>query len=198
MHISEGVLSAGILAAGWAVAGLGTAAGLRGMKPERIPRTALLSSAFFLASLVNIKIGLGSSHLSLIAPVGLILGWGAFPAILAALLLQALLFQFGGLLVLGVNVASMASAAVLTWLLFGRAVRRNGRWGALAAFAAGAFGVLFGALLVSLFLWASDEGFLTAAGVLFAVHVPVALVEGAVTVFLAAYLKRAAPEFLNG
>ncbi|MFP4388984.1 MAG: energy-coupling factor ABC transporter permease, partial [Desulfococcaceae bacterium] len=51
MHISEGVLSAPVLIAGAAVAAAGVAAGLRQLDEERIPRAALLSAAFFVASL---------------------------------------------------------------------------------------------------------------------------------------------------
>ena len=197
MHISEGVLSPGALAVGWAVAGAGTFAGLRKLEPEKAARTALLSSAFFLASLVNVRIGPGSTHLSLIAPVGLVLGWTAFPAILTALLLQALLFHFGGLLVLGPNTADMAVPAVLVYLLFAGPIRRaDGRAAGVMAFVAGALAVLLGALGVGLFLGLSDGKFLTAAKILFAAHVPLSLIEGAVTAFMVIWLKRTAPDFL--
>ena len=197
MHISEGVLSVPALTAGWCVAAAGVAVGLNKIRPERIARVSLLSSAFFLASLVNVRVGPGSTHLSLIAPVGLILGWAAFPAIMAALLLQALLFSFGGLLVLGPNTVDMALPAVIVFLLFSRPIRRaNGRNAALLAFAAGALAVLMGALGVGLFLGFSDGNFTGAANVIFAAHIPLAVMEGAVTAFMVLWLKKAAPEFL--
>ena len=195
MHISEGVLSTGALAVGWAVAGAGTFAGLRKLEPEKAARTALLSSAFFLASLVNVQLGPASTHLSLIAPMGLVLGWTAFPAILTALLL---LFHFGGLLVLGPNTADMAVPAVLVYLLFAGPIRQAGGRAAAGtlAFIAGALAVLLGALGVGLFLGLSDGNFLTAAKILFAAHVPLALIEGTVTAFMTAWLKKSAPDFL--
>ncbi len=49
--------------------------------------------------------------------MGLLLGWPAFPAILVGLFLQALLFQFGGLTVLGVNTFNVAVPAVLCFYL---------------------------------------------------------------------------------
>ena len=196
MHISEGVLSPGALAVGWAVAGAGTFVGLRKLEPEKAARTALLSSAFFLASLVNVQLGPASTHLSLIAPVGLVLGWTAFPAMMVALLLQAILFHFGGLLVLGPNTADMAVPAVLVYLLFASPIRRgNGRAAAVLAFIAGALAVLLGALGVGLFLGLSDGNFLSAARLLFAAHLPLALIEGIVTSFMVAWLKRTAPDF---
>ena len=199
MHISEGVLSAPALAAGWAVAGVGAAVGLRKLKPERVVRAALLSSAFFLASLINVRIGPSSTHLSLLAPMGLALGWAAFPAVMAALLLQALLFGFGGLLVLGPNTAIMAGAALIVYLLFAGPTRRSGGRAAMAlAFAAGAGAVLLAALGVGLFLGLTDRNFFDAARVVLVAHVPLALIEGLVTAFLIGWLKRAAPEFLSG
>ena len=198
MHISEGVLSPGALALGWAVAGAGTFAGLRKSEPEKAARTALLSSAFFLASLVNVQLGPASTHLSLIAPVGLVLGWGAFPAMMVALLLQALLFHFGGLLVLGPNTADMAVPAVAVYLLFARPIQRaqRVRVAMALAFVAGTLAVLLGALGVGLFLGLSDGNFLNAAKLLFAAHVPLSLIEGAVTAFMAGWLKKTAPDFL--
>ena len=199
MHISEGVLSTGALAAGWAITAAGTAVGLKKLKPERIVRVALLSSAFFLASLVNVKIGPSSTHLSLIAPMGLVLGWSAFPAVLVALLLQALLFHFGGLAVLGPNTVDVALPALLVYLLFARPIRRQG--GAVAAvwaFAAGTLAVLLCAVGVGLFLGATDENFLGVAKVVFLAHVPVAFIEGAITAFMVTWLKKVSPEFLAG
>lgn len=198
MHISEGVLSPGALATGWAVASAGIAVGLRGMDHRRIVRASLLSSAFFLASLVNVRIGPASAHLSLIAPVGIVLGWAAFPAVMAALLLQALLLGFGGLTTLGPNVAVMGGAATIVGLLSARAIRTRGsRAAAITASVAGACGVLVGAMGVAAFLWISDRGFLEAAKILLVAHVPVAIVEAIVTASLIVWLRRAAPELLS-
>ena len=66
-------------------------------------QVGILSSAFFMASLIHVPIGPSSVHLLLNGIVGLLLGWGAFPAILVGLALQAMFFQFGGITVLGVN-----------------------------------------------------------------------------------------------
>ena len=203
MHISEGILSGSVLLAGWAGTSAGTAIGLRKTDSAKIVRTALLSSAFFLASLVNIRIGPSSTHLSLLAPMGLILGHSVFPAVFVALLLQAVLFHFGGLLVLGVNTFVMGSAALgsawLVYILFGRAVRESASSTvtAVTSFLAGAFAVMTGAGLSGLCLGLSDKNFINAAKLLITAHVPVAVIEGIVTAFMILWLKRAAPEFLK-
>ena len=53
-----------------------------------------------------------SAHLILNGLLGVVLGWAAFPVIFVALLLQAVLFQFGGFTVLGVNTATMGLGAL--------------------------------------------------------------------------------------
>ena len=55
--------------------------------------------------------------------MGIILCYGAFPAIFTALLLQAVLFHFGGLVVLGANCFSMAFPALFVYLAFGKLIK---------------------------------------------------------------------------
>ena len=194
MHISEGVLSGSVLIAGWAGTCAGVALGLKRTDTAKIVRTALLSSAFFLASLVHVRIGPSSTHLSFIAPMGLILGWGVFPAVMVALLLQALLFGFGGLLVLGVNTLIMAGAALSVYVLFGSRVRAGST---VMAFVAGAVAILLAAVFAGICLALSDEGFMNAAKLLVIAHIPVAVIEGVVTAFMFVWLRKSAPEFLS-
>lgn len=199
MHISEGILSGGILAAGWAGTIAGVSYGLRKTDPDKIIQTALISSAFFLASLVNVRIGPSSTHLTLLAPMGLILGHAVFPAVFTALLLQALLFHFGGILVLGANTFVMATASLAVYVIFGRSVRESSvRLRVIAlSFMAGAFAVVIGACLAGMLLMLTDANFSGAVKVLLIAHIPLALVEGAVTSFLVMWLKKSAPEFLS-
>jgi cobalt/nickel transport system permease protein len=199
MHISEGFLSAPVLAAGWAIAGAGVAWGLKKMDTDKVVKVAMASSVFFLASLVNVKLGPSSTHLSLIGPIGLILGWTSFPAIFTALLLQAVLFQFGGLLVLGSNTVSMAAPAVCAYLIFGRAVRSDSVKLSLAAsFAAGFLSVLASALSVGVLLTLSDPDMIRPAQAVFAVHAPLAAAEGVTALFMTAFLRRTYPDMLMG
>jgi cobalt/nickel transport system permease protein len=123
MHISEGVLSAPVLVSGAALTVVGTAIGLKKLDYDRIPQVAMLAATFFVASLVHVPIGPSSVHLILNGLLGLLLGWIAFPAILVGLILQALLFQFGGFTTLGVNGIIMALPAVACHYLFRGGVR---------------------------------------------------------------------------
>ena len=198
MHISEGILSSGMLLTGWAGSVAGISYGLRKTDPDKIIKTALISSAFFLASLVNVRIGPSSTHLTLLAPTGLILGSAVFPAVFTALLLQAVLFHFGGIVVLGANTFIMGTASLSVYILFGRIIRNSeGRLRLMtASFIAGMLAVMIGASLTGIFLMMTDVNFSGAVKVLLIAHLPAALIEGAVTSFLAAWLKKSAPEIL--
>lgn len=113
MHISEGVLSPAILSGGYILTAVGTCFGLRKTDYSRLTTTAVLASVFFVASLIHVPLGPGSAHLILNGLLGLFLGWAVFPALLVALLLQAVLFRYGGIAVLGVNTFDMAFPAVM-------------------------------------------------------------------------------------
>ena len=199
MHIADGVLSPAVLAGGAVLALAGTALGLRKLEYDRLVAVGILSAAFFVASLIHVPVGLSSAHLMLNGLVGVLLGWAAFPSILVALLLQALLFQFGGITVLGVNVFTMGFAAVISWYVF-RAICYlcPGMKGVrVAAFMGGALGVALAAVLTALALAFTDEVFWLAARLLLLAHLPVMLVEGLVTMFTVSFIMRVRPELLG-
>jgi cobalt/nickel transport system permease protein len=198
MHISEGVLSAPVLITGAVLAAAGVAVGLKKMSYERVPEVAVLSSAFFVASLIHVPVGPSAVHLVLNGLLGVLLGWMAFPSILVALALQALLFQFGGFTVLGVNVMIMASPAVLVYFLFSPLLRKKSLSviGA-AGFLAGMIGIVAGALLIAVALISTGESFMNVAKVIFVAHLPVMVIEGIVTSFCVLFLKRVKPEILE-
>ena len=197
MHIPEGVLSPTVLGAGALLSAAGVAAGLRAIDFERVPRVAVVSSVFFVASLIHVPLGPSSVHLVLNGLAGVILGWSAFPALLVGLLLQAVFFGYGGITVLGVNTFNMAFPAVVCHYVFGGGLRKRGRTAVFGlGFAAGALGVALGALMVGLSLLASGGEFLAAAGLLISAHVPVIVVEGFVTGSVVTFLHKARPEVL--
>lgn len=197
MHISEGVLSVPILAAGAVLATGGTYVGLRKLDNERLVTVAILSAAFFVGSLVRVPVGPSSAHLILNGLLGAILGWASFPAILVGLLLQAVLFQYGGLTALGVNAFDMAAPAVLCSFLCGPLLRRTGRARVLGAFLCGSLSVLLAALLTATALSLTDEGFAQAAVTLLVAHIPVMLLEGGFTMLVVGYLSKAMPEIFQ-
>lgn len=198
MHISEGILSAPVLASGMVIAGAGVAVGLKNLDFDKIPRAAVLSAGFFVASLVHVPIGPSSVHLVLNGIIGLILGWAAVPAIAVALVLQAMLFQFGGVTALGVNTVIMAAPAVLCYYFFGFMVRKKPLIALPAAFACGFLSVFFAGVLVGLALYFTEENFLETAAAVVGVHVFVMIIEGIFTVLCVGFLLKVQPELLPG
>ncbi len=197
MHISEGVLSYQVLITGAAVATAGTAVGLKRMDYDKIPRVAVLSSAFFVASLIHVPIGPSSIHLTLNGLMGLLLGWTCFPAILIGLILQALLFQFGGLTVLGVNTVNMAVPALIVYLLFHHFIKRENKIiSIVGSFLSGALAVVLSITFVAATLLFSGEEFIQIARVTAVAHLPLMAIEGIINVFVITLLKKVKPEIL--
>lgn len=198
MHISEGVLSAPVLTMGWAGTIAGLTMGLRSMHAEKIPETAMMTAAFFVASLVHVPIGPSNSHLILNGLIGLILGWAAFPAIFTALVLQAVLFQFGGLTTLGVNTLNMAVPAVAAGFFVRWCVKFQAgqRAYAVAAGMAGSLSVLASAFMVAVTLSLAGESFVSVARLIFIAHIPVAVIEGIISGAVISFLLRVKPDVL--
>jgi len=196
MHISEGILSGPVLAAGAAMAVAGTGIGLKKIETEQMVHVAILASAFFVASLIHVNIGPVSAHLILNGIVGLLLGFAAFPAILTALLLQSVFFQYGGLTALGVNVLIMAIPAVLSHYLLLPLLGRSEKMTFLAGFLAGFSSILMSSLLLSAALWLTHEEFWQTCVAVITAHVPVMIIEGVVTGFCVAFLLKVYPEII--
>ena len=197
MHISEGVLSPPVLAAGGALTVIGTAVGLKNLDYDRIMTVSLLTATFFVATLIHVPVGPGSIHLVLGGLMGVVLGWACFPAILVALFLQTIFFQYGGLTVLGVNTAVMALPALLCYYLFRPWLENNGKKRKVGAFLAGFLAILLSSLLMALALASTDKGFIGTAQLVIAAQLPLMIIEGIITMFTVSFLAKVQPEFLQ-
>lgn len=197
-HIPDGVVAAPVLITGAVVTVAGLGLGLRRLTPERIPQVAVLSAVFFVASLIHLPAGPASVHLILNGIMGAVLGAAAFPAIVVALLLQAVLFGFGGLVVLGVNAMNMGVPALLAGMVFRALWRRDRpRRTAILGAACGGGAVLATALMLAASLAASGREFLPAAQVVILTTLPVALVEAVFTAAALGLVARVKPEMLE-
>jgi cobalt/nickel transport system permease protein len=203
MHIYEGVLAATphgreILLAGTALAAMGTAIGLKKLDPEHLPRTAVFSAAFFVISSIHVPLWPTSVHLLLTGLMGVMLGWIAFPVILVALTLQAVLFSYGGLTVLGLNTFIMAFPAVVCYYLFHRAISSERETLAFCGgFAAGAFAIFLSALLVACSLALAGKEFESLGRIFFVSHAPLILTEGLVSASVTALIRKVRPELFD-
>ncbi len=197
MHISEGVLSAPVLLTGAGLTAIGTVIGLKKIDHDQLPTLGLFASVFFVASLIHVPLGPSSVHLILNGICGLLLGWSAFPAILVGLALQAVLFQFGGLTVLGVNTFNVAFPAVLLGGVCRNCLHSDYTPArSVCVFACGACSVLLTAVCVAVCLTATGESFSSAAMVVIIAHLPVAGIEGILTVLCVEFIRKVKPEIL--
>jgi cobalt/nickel transport system permease protein len=198
MHISEGVLSGPVLLSGAVLAAAGTALGLRKLDLDHIAEAGILSAAFFVASLIHVPIGPASVHLILNGIVGLLLGWGAVPVILTALVLQGVIFQFGGITTLGVNTVIMALPAVVCHYLLLPFVWKTPAVSFTASFVCGCLAVGLAGLVAGGSLIFTEQNFLEVAMLIVAAHIPIMIIEGFITAFGIAFIRKVRPEMLPG
>lgn len=198
MHISDGILSGPVLAAGFA--GTAVLAGLtmRKMDMEDIPKVAVITAVFFVASLIRIPAGI-SIHLTLNGLVGVVLGWRAFPAIMLGIILQAILFGHGGVSVIGVNSLMLGGGGLLAfgiWQLrhLVNFPKKEVVFGAVA----GGVGIFFSGLILAAALVTTGKEFTAIATGIVGVHVVLMIVEGLVVGAAAGFLAKVKPEVLAG
>ena len=138
--------------------------------------------------------------------MGALLGWFAVPAVVIGLVLQAIMFGHGGITTIGVNALVIGIPALLAHFLF-QAVRGDGavRWRLISAGSlAGGIGValsvlIFFGLLINfipadLIDPAAERRAIIA---LTLAHLPLILVEGAITGMLIGYLAKVKPELIG-
>lgn len=198
MHISEGVLSAPVLIGGAALALGGVAVGLKSIKEDDIPKAAILAAVFFVASLIHFNVGPAALHLVLSGLIGLFMGWAAFPVILAGLLLQGVLFQFGGLTVLGLNTFNMALPAVVLSHVFKKGISSPNKATMMAsAFACGGGSILVSAFLVALSLYLTGSDYQFVALQVLVANLPGVIIEGVITALVVGFLAKVRPALLQ-
>lgn len=213
MHIPDGILPAQVCAAGYAIAIPATWYSLRQINRQPdptagIPKAALLTATFFVASSIHIPIPPASVHLVLNGLLGAILGYYAFPAILIGLFFQAVMIGHGGLTTLGVDAVMMGGPAVAAYWVFRLRYRLYGRFSpkgadGLCAFLAGMVGLALAALIFFTLILTTIPSGLDAATEQSAIyglslaHIPLALLEGSFTTMLVLFLRRVKPELLT-
>lgn len=211
MHIASGFLSPpawGVMAAvsGAAIAGSLAVAGRR-LDDRKVPLMGVMGAFVFAAQMVNFPILAGTSgHMGGGLLLGVLLGAPLGIIVMASILMvQALVFQDGGVEALGANIFVMG---VLPCLL-GAAARRlwaRPRPGAVAyvlTLAGGVAAVLAGATVVVLLLWWSGSlpgkvGLAEALGVMDFIHLFIGIVEGLVSVAVVRFVLAVRREAVLG
>lgn len=200
MHVPDGFLSPPV----WGGLGLAAVAGLalavreanKGIQEHQVPLMGVTGAFVFAAQMINLPVGGGTSgHLVGAALLTALLGPHLAAVTLSCVVVvQALLFQDGGITALGANVFNMAivgayvSGGVL-WL--GRRFLPP----FAAEFAAGWLSVAVGAALVAVQLGLSGTVPMGAALLaMVSVHAVIGLLEGAITVAVLRFLLRVRPD----
>ncbi len=203
MHIPDGFLSTPV----WAALDLSAAPSViylarkaqREVDESRIPALGVMGAFVFAAQMINFPVGLGTSgHLVGSALLAVTLGPAAAAIVMTAILLvQALVFQDGGILALGANVFNMAVVGVLAAYSPYR-LWSAGRWRNMAIFLGGAFSVLAGAALAIAELLVSGIRMSGAVlGLSFGLFLVTAALEGAITVAVVRSLEAMRPDWVR-
>jgi cobalt/nickel transport system permease protein len=196
MHISDGVLPVSVSIGSYAVSVGLTVWSARRTRSEEMPKLAVMTAAFFVASLIHIPFGPTSVHLIIPGLTGAILGPSAFLSIGLGLLLQSLLFQFGGLTALGANALMMGVPALACGWFFQKFKGGTPSRQALVGGLVGAGGTVLAALILAVMLVTGGEDFFGVAKIALAAHVPVIIIEGAVSCLTVGFLARVKPVLL--
>jgi cobalt/nickel transport system permease protein len=200
VHISDGILAWPWWSGGLTVAGVLALLGAWRIQDEEIPQIALLTAAFFVASLIHVRIFPTSVHLLFNGLVGVILGRRAALAIPVGLFLQAALIGHGGFLTLGVNSCVMVLPALLAWQLFALFQRLplfKRQWFTIGLLV-GSSTALATVVLNSLVLaWGGQEDWPVLAQLVLLAHLPIVAIEGIVVGFTISFLAQVKPEMLG-
>ncbi|KIH76314.1 cobalt/nickel transport system permease protein [Geoalkalibacter ferrihydriticus] len=197
MHISDGVLPVSV-ALGSGAASLALAAwSARRTPSEDLPKLAVVAASFFVASLVHVPLGPTSVHLLIPGLVGILLGSASFLAIALGLVLQSLLFQYGGLTALGANALLMGIPALICGWLFQRLKGHNRKRQMIVGGIIGGLGTVFAAMLLAVLLASGGEDFFGVARLAVLAHVPVVAIEALVSAFTIGFLCKVKPELLH-
>lgn len=207
MHIPDGFLSAPVSIVFWVLSAIVVGYALRRVNRElderRVPLLAVLAAVIFAGQMLNFAVAGGTSgHLLGAALAAILLGpWAAVVVMTAVVSIQALLFQDGGLLVLGANLFNMAIVGVFVgygvYHLVWRALRRS-RPGALAGgFVSGWVAIVVASLACALQLALSGTSPANVAvPAMSGIHMLIGVGEGLITAGALAFVLAARPDLV--
>jgi cobalt/nickel transport system permease protein len=207
LHIPDGFLSPGVYIICWAISivvvGLALRRSSNEMGERQIPLMGVLAAFIFAAQMLNFPVAGGTSgHLIGGALAVILLGpWAAILVMTAVVGLQALLFQDGGLLVLGANILNMAIIVPVVGYGTYSAVKSlfsDERAGVLVGGFAGAWlSVVLAAAATAIELALSaTSAFNVAVPAMIGVHVVIGIGEGLITVGALAFVLATRPDLV--
>lgn len=201
MHLSDGVLSTGAVIVTSAIAGGMLVKAFKDVKEEEIPKISLMTATFFTFALISFPVGPSSVHPLLGGLIGIMLGTRSTIAIFIGLLLQAILFQHGGLTTLGMNTIMVSIPAIIAHKMFAALVLKKKSTSMSAGLAAASAVVLTVVILSAVLFFSSrayGEGFLSVINILAIGHIPLAIGEGILTSIIISFIYKTRPNVLEG
>lgn len=152
----------------------------------------MMTSTFFVASLLSFPIAGTAVHLSLIGLCGIVLGRAAFPSILVGVALQFALFGHGGASTIGLNATSMGSGALVAAALY-----HSGTPSTARAVVAAVLGTLTAIAIFGAAMLSAGHALRAVAYASILVHLPVIAIEAVVTAAAVRFLLRVQPELVG-
>lgn len=205
LHIPDGFLSIVVAVICWAITAVVLAVAVsrtnKSLGEKQVPLMGVMAAFIFAAQMINFPVAGGTSgHLLGGALAAIVLGpWAAMLVLTAVIAVQALLFQDGGLIVMGANILNMGliTAAIGYGLYRGVVNRQRSTKLAIAGVAAW-LSVMAGALATAIQLWLSGTSNLqTVVITMLGVHALIGLGEALITVAALAFIFQTRPDLLD-
>lgn len=205
LHIPDGFLNLVVSLICWVVTalvlGMAISRTNKSLGEKQIPLMGVMAAFIFAAQMINFPVAGGTSgHLLGGALAAIVLGpWAAMLVMTAVIAVQALLFQDGGLLVMGANIMNMGLVTAAIGYGLYRSVSGQSRAVKLGVAGVAAWlSVMAGALLTSLQLWLSGTSQLAVVvPAMLGVHALIGLGEALITVFALAFITQTRPDLLG-
>jgi len=205
LHIPDGFLTIVISLIFWAITiimvGIAISKTNKSLGEKQVPLMGIIAAFIFAAQMLNFPVAGGTSgHFLGGALAAIVLGpWAGILVMTAVIGVQALLFQDGGLLVMGANIFNMGllTAVIGFGLYRGVIGRSKGTRLAVAGLAAW-LAVVASALVTALQLWLSSTTRLEiVVPAMLGVHVFIGIGEAIITVAALSFIERTRTDLLN-
>ena len=201
VHISDGILEPWLWGyIGWGITIAILAYTLKKMKIDDVPKLSVITAAIFVATLIRIPAGPTSVHLVLGGFAGVTLGILAYPCIFIAVLMQAFLFQHGGVTTIGINTVNIGVPALISFFIFKAGMKLNvgiSKTTIIFGAIAGGIAVTLAVLLLAVELLITGEEFTAVTTFVVFAHIWIILAETVITGVIAGFLAIVKPEMLS-
>jgi cobalt/nickel transport system permease protein len=205
LHIPDGFLNFTVSIFCWVISAitisLAVSRSNKSLGERQIPLMGVMAAFIFAAQMINFPVAGGTSgHLLGGTLAAIALGpWAAMLVMTAVIAVQALLFQDGGLLVMGANILNMGLITVAIGYGLYRSVSSGNRTLRLVVAGIAAWlSVMAGALFTSLQLWLSGTSQLQIViPAMLTVHALIGLGEALITVAALGFILQTRPDLLG-